>query len=140
STGFNLATSNGAEGEPLSIRQMVEQMTLDHGIDPSPFFITGLSAGGAMTSVMLATYPDIFAAGAIIAGLPHGAATSVQEAFHVMAQAPTRSSRDWGDRVRRASLHKGPWPKISVWHGSADEAGSALNADGIIKPWTDVPG
>ena len=127
-------------GETLSIRQMVEQMTLDHGIDPSRVFITGLSAGGAMTSVMLATYPEIFAAGAIIAGLPHGAATSVQEAFHVMAQAPTRLSRDWGDRVRRASLHKGPWPQISVWHGSADETVNALNADEIIKQWTDVHG
>ena len=30
-----------------------------------------------MTSVMLATYPDVFAAGAIIAGLPYGTATNV---------------------------------------------------------------
>jgi poly(hydroxyalkanoate) depolymerase family esterase len=128
------------KGECASIRQMVEQMTLEHGIDPSRVFITGLSAGGAMTSVMLAVYPKVFAAGAVIAGLPHGAATTVQEAFHVMAQAPPRSSREWGDRVRGASTHKGPWPKISVWHGSADETVSALNADAIIKQWTDVHG
>src|SRR5438105_13904235 len=47
-------------GETLSIRQLVEQMTLDHGIDPSLVFMTVLSSGGAMTAVMLATYPDIF--------------------------------------------------------------------------------
>ena len=41
----------------------------------SRVFITGLSAGGAMTSVMLATYPEVFAAGAVIAGLPYGIAT-----------------------------------------------------------------
>jgi poly(3-hydroxybutyrate) depolymerase len=33
-----------------------------------------------MTSVMLATYPEVFAAGAIIAGLPYGPATNVKEA------------------------------------------------------------
>ena len=39
--------------------------------------MTGLSAGGAMTSVMLATYPEVFAAGAIIAGLPLMAARTI---------------------------------------------------------------
>ena len=36
--------------------------------DPERIFVTGLSAGGAMASAMLATYPETFAAGAIIAG------------------------------------------------------------------------
>jgi poly(hydroxyalkanoate) depolymerase family esterase len=67
--------------EPLSIRQMVAKMVSDHAIDPARVFVTGLSAGGAMTSVMLATYPDVFAGGAIIAGLPYGAANNVQQAF-----------------------------------------------------------
>lgn len=42
-----------------------------YGADPARTFVTGLSAGGAMTSVMLAAYPDVFAAGAVIAGLPY---------------------------------------------------------------------
>jgi poly(3-hydroxybutyrate) depolymerase len=49
---------------------MVEKMASDHGVDGTRVFVTGLSAGGAMTSVMLANYPDVFAGGAIIAGLP----------------------------------------------------------------------
>jgi feruloyl esterase len=57
-------------GEALSIRQMVTRMRRTHSIDPARIFITGLSAGGAMTSVMLATYPEVFAGGGIIAGLP----------------------------------------------------------------------
>src|SRR5437773_5920599 len=132
--------SERGKGEALSISQMIKQMRLDHGIDPSRIFITGLSAGGAMTSVMLATYPEVFAGGAIIAGLPYGAAATVQEAFHVMAQARVRSSRTWGDRVWQASPHQGPWPKVSVWHGSADETVSVCNADEIIKQWTDLHG
>ena len=125
-------------GEALSIRQMVGKMVSDQGIDPKRVFITGLSAGGAMTSVMLATYPDVFAGGAIIAGLPFGAASNVQQAFENMFQCPPRSARAWGDLVRHASPHKGPWPRVSVWHGGADATVIPSNADEIIKQWTNV--
>ncbi len=67
-------------GEPLSIRQMMEAMVVAHGLDRDRIFVTGLSAGGAMASVMLATYPEVFAGGAVIAGPAYGCATSVPEA------------------------------------------------------------
>jgi poly(hydroxyalkanoate) depolymerase family esterase len=127
-------------GEAMSIRSMVEKMIIDHGIDRRRVFVTGLSAGGAMTSVMLATYPDVFAAGAIIAGLPYGTATNIKEAFESMGQVRARSAREWGDLVRAASPHKGPWPCVSVWHGGADPVVKSKNADEIIKQWTDVHG
>jgi feruloyl esterase len=127
-------------GEAASIRQMVETMILDHGIDRRRVFVTGLSAGGAMTSVMLATYPDLFAAGAIIAGLPYGAATNVPEAYESMFQGAVRPGPEWGDLVRAASPHKGPWPRVSVWHGDADPTVKPANADEIIKQWTNVHG
>jgi len=73
-------------------------------------FVTGLSAGGAMTLAMLATYPDVFAAGAVIAGLPYGGATNAQEALRGMFQAPPRSSRELGDLVREASPNSNIWP------------------------------
>ena len=128
------------QGEAASIRQMVATMIADHGLDPARVFITGLSAGGAMTSVMLATYPEVFAGGAIIAGLPYGAATNVQQAFENMYRCPPRSARAWGDLVRRASRHKRAWPRVSVWHGGADAIVIPPNATEIIKQWTDVHG
>ena len=115
-------------------------MVLDHGIDRARVFITGLSAGGAMTSVMLACYPEVFAAGAIIAGLPYGAATNVQQAFESMFQSPARPAPEWGDLVRAAAPHTGPWPRISVWHGGADTTVIPANAREIVKQWTDVHG
>ena len=102
-------------------------------------FITGLSAGGAMAMVMLATYPEVFAGGAIIAGLPFGVATNVREALSRMHSPRTaRSPRKLGDLVRKASAHKGPWPKLSVWHGSADRVVHPGNADEIVKQWLDL--
>ncbi len=127
-------------GEALSIRQMVEHAVRQHGVDRGRIFVTGLSAGGAMTSTMLAAYPDVFAGGAIIAGLPYRCATSVPEAFECMFQGQTRSADEWGDLVRGASSHRGPWPKVSVWHGSADATVKPMNAGEIIKQWTNVHG
>jgi poly(hydroxyalkanoate) depolymerase family esterase len=135
---FNPEDTTRDSGEACSIRQMIARMVGDVGIDPRRIFVTGLSAGGAMTSVMLATYPEIFAAGAIIAGLPFGVATNVREALNGMFQSPSRPAGELGDLVRNASDHKGPWPKVSVWHGSADRTVNPANADEIVKQWLDV--
>ena len=127
-------------GEVLSIRQMIEKTIGAHGIDRSRVFVTGLSAGGAMTSVMLAAYPEVFAAGAIIAGLPHGTADNVQQAFESMFEGRPRSAKQWGDLVRRASAHRGPWPRVSVWHGDRDATVKPMNADAIVQQWSNVHG
>jgi poly(hydroxyalkanoate) depolymerase family esterase len=137
---FQPEDSSRGSGEAESIRQMAETMVSDYDIDPRRVFVTGLSAGGAMASVMLATYPDVFAGGAIVAGLPYGAANNVQQAFQTMFQSPPRDARSWGDLVRGASPHKGPWPRVSVWHGGVDATVIPSNAGEIIKQWTDVHG
>src|SRR6516162_4185421 len=128
------------KGEALSIRQMVEAMIRDHGIDRRQVFVAGLSAGGAMTSVILATYPETFAAGGIVAGLPYYAAVNLKEALECMSKARDRSPREWGDIVRAASSHGGPWPRVSVWHGNEDPLVKCENAAEIMDQWTDVHG
>jgi poly(hydroxyalkanoate) depolymerase family esterase len=137
---FQPGDNERGQGEAESIRQMIDRMVADHGIDPKRIFITGLSAGGAMTSVMLAAYPDVFAGGAIVAGLPFGAANNVQQAFETMFQSPPRPASAWGDLVRAASSHQGPWPRVSVWHGGVDATVIPSNAGEIIKQWTDIHG
>lgn len=134
-------TDNGHDrGEALSIRQMIAAMVEAHDIDPSRIFVTGLSAGGAMTSILLASYPELFAGGAIIAGLPYGSASTVPQALEAMRGPGTFNAQDLGDRVRRTSDHNGPWPRISIWHGSADTVVSSKNADAILAQWMSVHG
>jgi poly(hydroxyalkanoate) depolymerase family esterase len=127
-------------GEAASIRAMIETMKTAHGADPERIFVTGLSAGGAMASAMLATYPEVFAAGAIIAGVAYGCAADVAEAFDCMGGRARSDSAELGARVRRASTHKGPWPRVQVWQGSADRTVVASNADAIVLQWTDLHG
>jgi feruloyl esterase len=87
---------------------------------------------------MLATYPDVFAGGAIIAGLPYGCANNVQQAFDLMFTAQAHGATELGDHVRAASGHRGPWPKISVWHGTSDPIVQPSNCEDIIRQWTNV--
>jgi len=135
---FSRADNVRDRGETLSIRQMIETMIDAHGVDTSRIFITGLSAGGAMTSILLASYPELFAGGAIIAGLPFGAASNVQQALEAMRAPDTLSGDQLGDRVRSASDHAGPWPRIAIWHGAADQTVKSSNADAILAQWLSV--
>ena len=95
-------------------------MVTKHGLDRRRIFITGLSAGGAMAAAMLATYPEVFAGGAIIAGLAYGSASTIPEAFDRMRGHGGPSKAELQRRLAEASPHKGTWPKISIWQGTAD--------------------
>lgn len=132
---FAPGDSRRGSGEALSIREMIATMVDRHGVDPARVFVTGLSAGGAMASVMLATYPDVFAGGAIIAGLPYGCASTIPQAFDRMRGNGVAGGADLATLVRGASDHPGPWPAISIWHGSADATVNPINADAIIGQW-----
>jgi poly(hydroxyalkanoate) depolymerase family esterase len=130
-------------GEALSIRQMVAAAVQRFGSDPGRIYIAGLSAGGAMTAAMLAAYPDVFAAGAVVAGLPVGAANSTTEALRRMAEAgPSQSAAAWADLVRRAAPadFRGRWPRLSIWHGEADHVVDPANARLLAGQWSQLQG
>lgn len=126
------------EGEALSIKQMIDKVVGDHNIDPQRIYITGLSAGGGMTAVMLATYPELFNGGAIIAGLPYECANGDKEAFSCLNPGKNKSPVQWGNLVRNASSHQGPWPHISIWQGTMDFTVRPMNATELIDQWTNV--
>lgn len=128
------------KGEVRSIREMVATMIDAHGVDPRRVFVTGLSAGGAMANALLATYPEVFAGGAIIAGLPFGVASTVPEAFDRMRGSGLPSSTTLDAKLRSASAHQGPWPTVSVWHGTSDNTVVEANSRAIIDQWRGVHG
>lgn len=126
------------QGEVCSIREMIDVMTADNNVDPARIFVTGLSAGGAMANAMLAAYPDMFAGGAIIAGLPYGVASTVPEAFDRIRGQGLAPAHVLQQRLQSASSHKGPWPTISVWQGTADKTVDEANTRAIVDQWSAV--
>lgn len=135
---FQRADVKRDAGEALSIRQMIEAMVKAHNLDRKRIFVTGLSAGGAMAAAMLASYPDVFAGGAIIAGLAYGSATTVPEAFDRMRGHGSPSDEELRRMLRDASSHRGPWPRISIWQGTSDHTVAASNAKAIVSQWSGV--
>lgn len=129
------------EGEAASIRAIAaEGLALGAG-DPDRVFVVGLSAGGAMALGVLAAYPEAFAGGAILAGMPYGAAEGLAAALKAMrGGAPARSAEALAAPVRAASRHTGPWPRLSVWHGEADKVVNPRNAEAIARQWAAVHG
>jgi poly(hydroxyalkanoate) depolymerase family esterase len=125
-------------GELMSIRQMVEHSARRHNVPADRIFLQGLSAGAAMTGALLATYPDLFAAGQIVGGLPYGAARDAMSALHVMKSGVRRNAREWGDLVRTARDAETGRPAISIWHGRADSVVTIANAEATLAQWLDV--
>ncbi len=125
-------------GENASIMAMIDHAITAHDLDPTRVYVTGLSAGGAFTAVMMATWPDRFAAAAIVAGLPYRCATSLAEANTCASPGVVKSAAAWGDLVRAAGT--GPWPPLQIWQGSADSTVAPSNATELVKQWTNVHG
>lgn len=128
------------QGEALSIKQMVDWEIANHGVDAARVYVTGLSAGAAMTNVMLAAYPDVFKAGAPIAGVPYKCAVNALQTGACNRGQTNKTPAQWGDLVRGASSWTGPWPKVSIWHGTNDPTVDAKNLTETMEQWTNVNG
>ncbi len=147
---LDLTEIQRGHGENESIKEMVDKMKADHTIDEKRVFITGLSAGGGMTALMLAVWPDVFSGGAIFAGIPFGCATNQKtttEAANCLKDYTganaylSRTPAAWGELVRAAapSFH-GPYPRVAIWHGTADSIVNPKNQAELVKQWTNVNG
>jgi len=137
--------------DPTSIVNMVRYVQQHYSTDPSKVFVTGLSSGAMMTEVLLADYPDVFAAGSAYAGVPATCFSTSAPAPGSTGQAGwnsqcsggtlTRTAQQWGDLARAAHPgYSGARPRVQLWHGTADTTLSYTNFGEAIKQWTNVLG
>ncbi|MGW1028577.1 extracellular catalytic domain type 1 short-chain-length polyhydroxyalkanoate depolymerase [Streptomyces sp. NPDC002577] len=138
---FQTSDIQRGQGEAASIAQMVDRQLTDVSGDASRVYVTGLSAGGGMTAVMMATYPEKFTAGGVVAGLPYGCAQAAASPYVCMYVGATQTAQQWGDRVRAARTgYTGPWPTLTVFQGTSDYTVKPVNMTDLMKQWTDVQG
>ncbi len=128
------------QGEALSIKQMVDYSLSHHGSDGNRVYVTGLSAGAAMTNVMAAVYPDVFKGAAPVAGVPYKCAVNALQTGSCNRGKTLKTPVQWGDLVRGATTWTGPWPKVSIWHGTSDGTVNYANLTEEMEQWTNVNG
>ncbi len=129
------------KGENQSIVEMVQRMEADYSIDTSRVYIMGLSAGGAQTALMLATWPDVFAGGGIIAGVPYACSTQLAQVPSCLSPGIDKTPKEQGDLVRGAVQgFPGPFPRVTIWAGSSDLVVNPNNQRELMEQWTDVHG
>lgn len=128
-------------GEPQSVKQMIDYLKTVHSIDANRIFVTGLSSGGHLTNVMLATYPDVFAAGAPHSSFPYKCATSYAQLSYCAFGQVNYTATVWGNLARSGYPgYAGPRPKVQIWHGSADALIYLSNQYQQVLQWTNVHG
>lgn len=140
-----MSAAAGGSGEAVSIREMIAWMREGpHASDPDRIYVTGFSAGGAMTAALLADYPGLFAGGAVIAGVPYGCASSTAEAIACMTMGRDLPGQLWAEHVSRAravgAAREKRSVKLSVWQGAADTTVAPLNAREIVEGWLSLLG
>ena len=91
-----------------------------------------------MTTNLMASYPDVFAGGAPMAGIPAKCATNLPCAFQCMA-GRDKPPEEWGDLARSLFPEfPGSYPRIVIFHGASDYTVDPLNAGEIMEQWTDL--
>lgn len=139
---FNWFRPNDQEkdkGEPASIMQMINYLKSQKRIDSTRIYITGLSAGAAMSTIMLSVYPQVFDKGALFAGGPYKAAQSSVKGGAAMLGMVSKSPEDWGELVKKQNPgFSGTYPEIMVVHGGADPVVSTNNSNQLIKQWVNL--
>jgi poly(hydroxyalkanoate) depolymerase family esterase len=141
---FRPADTLRGSGEALSVRQMVRTSIKRFSSDPRQVFVVGLSAGGALTAALLASYPAVFNAGAVVAGMPVGSASNAASALLRMHKANPFSTQETLIQAvasqQKISRRRRKWPRISIWHGSKDHTIDPANGAALALQWSGLHG
>tara|TARA_R110000803_G_scaffold53332_3_gene109428 strand:+ start:46989 stop:47921 length:933 start_codon:yes stop_codon:yes gene_type:complete len=124
------------QGESLSIKNMITTVNAEQSFNN--IYIIGLSAGGAMASSMLVNYPEIFTAGAIVAGIPYPCANNLITAIACMRSGPSQEPEQLTELVKKINRTQTHWPALSIWTGNQDSVVNAKNAQYLARHWAQL--
>jgi poly(hydroxyalkanoate) depolymerase family esterase len=122
------AAHQGQGGEPALLRALVADVVRQHGADPQRVHLAGISAGGAMATLLAVAYPELVASLTTMAGIPWKGATSLQQALPVM-QRGAGAALPLGEALLAAMGEGGRRFPVLVVHGDQDQVVAPVNGE-----------
>ena len=117
---FSAVDQTRDQGEPSIIAGITRDVMASHNVDASRVYVAGLSAGGAMATIMGTLYPDLYAAVGVHSGLPFASAHDLPSALAAMKGKFGRPQEP-GQSI-----------PIIVFHGDRDTTVHPANGDELI--------
>jgi acetylxylan esterase len=134
---------HGGGGDADGVANMVKWTIAKYKADPKRVFATGSSSGAMMTNALAGVYPDVFAAGAAFSGVAAGCLAGSPGASPVTANPACangqikKTGAQWGAQVHNMfPTYKGPYPRMQIWHGTADNLVKYPNLAEMLKEWS----
>ena len=125
------------QGESLSIKEMLNYMINNYPIDQDRVFVYGVSAGAAMSVVLMANFPDIIDGGALLAGGPFLPELTDLQRMDVMFNPKDNTNEKLGTPIKKLNPgFLGNYPKVIIIQGRNDLVVNPKNADLLIKQWS----
>lgn len=129
---FDPAHQSRGSGEPALLAELTRAVSRQFGADTSRVFVVGLSAGAAMAVNLLASYPELFAAGAAHSGVAYRAADGITAALAVMKNGVPGGAVAEPPPVTNAST---PPARLIVLHGARDSVVAPINSEQLARQW-----
>lgn len=127
------------QGEGESIFQMISYAKKHYPIDSNRIYITGLSAGAAMSVVLTATHPELFKVGAVFAGGAYKMATNPIDGIKAMLGKKHIPKEKLVEEVKKQNpKFKGQYPALIVYQGLNDPIVNYKSASLLINQWTGI--
>src|SRR5579859_1218868 len=134
---FVPADQNRGSGEPDIIAGMVNMVKSNYTVDNNRVYVTGISAGAAMSVIMGACYPDVFAAIGVHSGLEYKSATDTSSATTAESQggpAPETS----GTNANACAGSTARVLPVIVFQGTSDYTVYPVNASQVISSFAEA--
>ncbi|RMZ70795.1 phb depolymerase family esterase [Pyrenophora seminiperda CCB06] len=139
--------SRDAGGDNQGLANMVKYAIKKYNADPTKIFVTGASSGCMMTNVMMATYPDLFAAATCYSGVAAGCVAGSPGASPTTSDGKCanglviKTQAQWDAQVKAMYPgYSGSYPRLMTYHGTADTLVRPVNLGEQLKEWSGLMG
>lgn len=131
---FEPAHQSRGAGEPAIIAGIVDEVKAAYTVNNSRVYVAGMSAGAAMSVILGATYPDVFAAIGESAGLEYKAATDLPSALIAQTQGGPDPTTQGNIAYAAMGVYRRVVPTI-IFHGTLDVTVAPINAQQVTTQW-----